>query len=157
MSNIPKPDFTAVLHNIETALQLLYKHDRFLITNNTEERAITHKFAEYIQGLFPEWHVDCEYNRRGQSMPKSILGQHTTYPDIIIHLRNTNDNLLVVEAKSIHSDDHCDQNDKGKIKSFIEEGKYQYRFGLWICFHDDLNNTRLDWYRNDNGTCREVS
>jgi hypothetical protein len=157
MSVISKPDFSMVRKNIETALRLLYKNDHLLITNITEERSITHKFAEYIQKSFSEWHVDCEYNRLGLNRPKAILTQNSSFPDIIIHLRNTNDNLLVVEAKSIHSNNLKDTHDKDKIRAYIEDTNYQYSFGLWICFHDELSETQLDWYENHNGVCREVS
>ena len=157
MSSIPRPSFDEVRCKIETALQLLYKHDHFLITNNTSERAITHKLAEYIQGLFPEWHVDCEYNRRGEDRPKDIQGKRTSYPDIIIHRRNKKDNLLIIEAKSVHSRNRSDIVDKGKIAAYISDTRYEYSFGLWIYFHDDLAETQLDWFENQAGVCRGVS
>ena len=157
MSSISKPSFDEVRRNIEAALQRLYKSDLFLITNSTNERTITHKFAEHIQQLFPEWHVDCEYNRRGEEQRKDVEGRNTTYPDIIIHRRNTKDNLLVIEAKSIHSQDHSDTDDKDKIIKYISDMKYSYSYGLWICFYDELVKTQLDWFENHAGECRGVS
>ena len=150
------PDFRMVETNINAAMHLLYRKDHFLITNSTSERSITHKLAEYIQQLFPHWHVDCEYNRRGLNRPKAILNQDTSYPDIIIHKRNTKTNLLVIEAKSIHSDDHSDTHDKEKIKAYIEDPEYQYRFGLWICFYDELSSVVMSWFENRDGRCSEV-
>ncbi len=157
MSKIFQPEFDIVRNKVELALHLLYKNDHFLITNGTNERSITHKFAEYLQQLFPEWHVDCEYNRLGENHPKDLPGQETSYPDIIIHKRNMMDNLLIIEAKSIHSQNHSDDADKRKIKSFIEENRYSYRFGLWICFYDEISVTRLDWFQNIDGHCSEVN
>ena len=157
MSVVSKPNFDEVRHKIEKALQLLYRNDLFLITNCTNEKSITHKLAEYIHRLFPEWHVDCEYNRRGEENPKDIPGKKTTYPDIIIHRRNTKDNLLIIEAKTIHSQDHSDKEDKEKITQYINDTRYRYQFGLWICFYDDLTETQLDWFENQAGICYGVS
>lgn len=39
---------------VKTALQCLIKNDSFLLSNNTNERSITHKLAEYLQQEFPE-------------------------------------------------------------------------------------------------------
>ena len=141
---------------INIALQILYKNDSFLISNCTEERTITHKLAEYIQDLFPEWHVDCEYNRLGEggtNAQKPVNNQNTSYPDIIIHLRNTKENQLVIEAKNIHSRNHSDTNDKLKIKGYIEDERYNYNFGLWILFKDNLNEVQQDWFKKENGIC----
>ena len=157
MSAVTRPDFGEVRRKIELALQILYRNDHILITNSTNERSITHKLAEYIQKLFPECHVDCEYNRLGQERPKAILSQDTSYPDIIIHHRITTDNLLIIEVKLIHSQDHSDITDKDKIKAYIENSSYRYQFGLWICFHDNLCETQLDWFENQDGFCRGVS
>jgi len=156
MSIISKPDFYKVRAKIETALRLLYKNDDFLMTNDTNERAITHKFAEYIQWLFHEWNVDCEYNRRGVNNQKDISGQDTSYPDIIIHHRKTNNNLLIIEAKKLHSTQHSDTKDKEKISEYINDSRYGYLFGLWICFDKNLAETRLDWFERQDGVCREV-
>lgn len=151
------PTIHSVGEHISRALHQLYSNDHFLITNSTNERAITHKLAEYIQPLFPDWHVDCEYNRLGLNTPKRLPDQSTSYPDIIIHKRNTNANLLVVETKSIHSSDHSDTHDKEKIKVYIEDPEYQYRFGLWICFYDELSSVVMDWFENQNGSCCELA
>ena len=156
MSRLTKPSLKSVQRKIGKALHLLYEKDHFLITNGTEERSITHKLAEYIQQLFDKWNVDCEYNRRGENHPKAINSKRTSYPDIIIHRRNTKHNLLVIEAKSIHSRKHSDRKDKEKIKAYIEDPDYQYRYGLWICFFDDFYQNKLDWFENNNGGCQKA-
>ena len=157
MNKINNLSFKEVKHRVENALNLLYEKDLFLITNGTNERTITHKLAGYLQLFFPEWYVDCEYNRRGENLPKALPQQDTSYPDIIIHRRNTRENLLIIEAKSIHSQDHTDLTDKIKIKAFIEDERYLYSFGLWICFHDELSHSRLDWFTNVNGRCGQLN
>ncbi len=53
-------------------LNILMKHDAYILINNVNERTITHKLAEYYQNIFPGWNVDCEYNRN-LSGPKNIF------------------------------------------------------------------------------------
>lgn len=47
---------------LEKALKILYVKDRYLLKHNCHERSITHKLAEYLQELLPQYNVDCEYN-----------------------------------------------------------------------------------------------
>ena len=47
---------------LEKALDSLYVKDWYLLKNKVHERSITHKLAEYLQHLFPEYEVDCEYD-----------------------------------------------------------------------------------------------
>lgn len=78
------------------ALGILQKNDFFLLVKGVNERSIAHKFAEYLQEQFPDWNVDCEYNRKGIK-PKKLEGirecdQHRNtnrvFPDIVVHQRN---------------------------------------------------------------------
>jgi hypothetical protein len=156
MNNNFQLDLNLIRNNIEAALSLLYKNDLLLITNNTSERAITHKLAEYIEPKFPDWDVDCEYNQIGEHLPKSILRQHTSFPDVIVHKRGRSNNLLVIEAKNSYSYHHGDKHDKDKIQAYIEDERYRYKFGVWICFYGKLSETRRDWFENIDGVCREV-
>jgi len=48
---------------ISSALEELFENDAVLLVNDVAERAITSALARYIQNYFPEWDVDCEYNR----------------------------------------------------------------------------------------------
>jgi len=59
-----------------SCIEELFTKDAILIKNDVSERAITHKLAEYLQQRFPEYNVDCEYNRnleQGARHPKTIL------------------------------------------------------------------------------------
>ena len=61
--------------NLKSCIQELFTKDLLLIANNVSERSITHKLAEYLQHKFPQYNVDCEYNRNlqnGKGRPKSI-------------------------------------------------------------------------------------
>jgi hypothetical protein len=134
-----------IIKNVEIALEMLGKNDRFLFEGDASERSITHKLAEYLQKQFPDWNVDCEYNRKGLN-PKSLRGikecaghedSDLVYPDIIVHLRNENSNLLVIEVKKKLLSPKCDYK---KLELFTDtNGDYGYRLGLFIEFEKNNN------------------
>lgn len=135
---------------VKVSLNILFKNDFLLLENGVNERSVAHKLAEYFQVQFPDWNVDCEYNRKGLA-PKTLDGIHecseqrTTdrvYPDIIVHKRNTDDNLLVVEIK-IKDEDCCDIE---KLKKFTSSsGEFKYKLGLFIKFNE---REPLRWFEN---------
>lgn len=107
---------------LEKAYGELLKNDSFLLQNDVNERTITHRLAIYLEKYFPEYHIDCEYNRNGSGIaPKSLEGLKrkiaeteiqkkpedyiddtsamTVYPDIIIHKRGLQEGFIVIEAK----------------------------------------------------------
>lgn len=137
---------------VEISLGVLFRNDSFLLQNNANERSVSHKLAEYLQTQFPDWNIDCEYNRKGLD-PKTLDGirecsdQRKTdriFPDIIIHKRNTNDNLLVVEIK-IKNEDSCDIE---KLKKFTSPtGEFRYKLGLFIKF-DLTDKPSLRWFKD---------
>ena len=149
-----KFDKNDIRERVRHALDAFYANDSALITIEANERSITHKFAEHLQKEFPDWKVDCEYNRDG-SVPKRLskvaaklekepikAGDNkgkTVYPDIIVHKRKderkTKNNLLVIEAKK--STGGIDAIDKEKLEAFtlaLSGQGLNYRFGLWINF-----------------------
>lgn len=138
---------------VNIALGILFKNDTFLLKNSVHERSIAHKLAEYLQNQFLDWEVDCEYNLKGLK-PKELEGinqcstQRTTdrvLPDIIIHKRNKNHNLVVIEIKTNNQDDVCDIE---KLKLFSDQSKdYKYVLGLFIKFNS-LDVPSLRWFKN---------
>lgn len=100
---------------------------------------------------FPEWNVDCEYNKVGIGINSKhdSIGSHKR-PDIVIHKRERiekENNLLVIEIK-IESDDISDA-DEQKIVDFTstpnDKRPFQYQFGLKISF---LPMLKLKWFQN---------
>ena len=90
------------------ALQEFYAQERFLFEKDIGERAITHRFAVYLERQFPGWAVDCDYDRLGErtlQLPHGTiistddhLGK-SIYPDIVVHQREIPNNLLTVEIR----------------------------------------------------------
>ena len=151
------------------AFSKLYTNDRYLISSRPKkynetiginhhvgERAIVFRFAYYLQkfldeqGLYPEYNLDCEYNRNGDK-PKIIysLGKNV-YPDLIIHRRGNNDNnLLVMEFKTYWNVEQ--ENDIKKISAFLENNEinsYNYKYGIAVLIK--RNNVNLKLLEKDN-------
>ena len=136
---------------VAISLGILFRVDSELIQNDVHERSVSHKLAEYLQFQFPDWNVDCEYNKKGPH-PKLLDGirecseQRTTdriYPDIIVHRRNTTDNLLVVEIK-YSRDDPCDIRKLELLTSTT--GGYRYALGLFLRL-DGGGTRQLRWFK----------
>ncbi|GAB4314094.1 MAG: hypothetical protein Kow0019_13670 [Methanobacteriaceae archaeon] len=153
---------------VNKALNKLFKNDHYLLFADANERSISHKFAEYLQQEFEEWNVDCEYNRDHHDIKRisdwknrclkekeyEDADAKTVYPDIIIHHRNTRNNLLVIEIKKSTNTDNgkCDIK---KIRNFIKELNYKY--GIFINFKvgEELGIKSLKWFHHRN--LREVN
>lgn len=124
--------------------------EQFLLENDINERTLTHKLAEYLQKYFPDYNVDCEYNRMmqnedyvkktlklptEQTVEISDITQRTVYPDIIIHRRgNNNNNLLVIEVKKSANRNNKDF-DSWKLEAFTTQ--LNYRLGLYLEFNEN--------------------
>jgi hypothetical protein len=117
------------------AADRLLGEDSYLLTDDVNERSITHRFAEHLQREFPEWNVDCEYNRDNHDTKRLTLPTHhdisssdlhakTVFPDIIIHQRGTNKNRIVIEVKK-SSNRESDDWDLKKLAAFKNELGYE--------------------------------
>jgi hypothetical protein len=125
---------------VRTALAKLFERDADLLRNDVNERSITHKLAEYLQAEFHGWQVDCEYNRNHDKTKTLKHSQRRTvrinntdavsvFPDIIVHQRETDRNLLVIEVKQKTSrESSC--FDIKKLCAFKEELRYKHALFL---------------------------
>jgi hypothetical protein len=127
-----------VLARLQDAYKTFLSKDTQLLELDVNERSITHKLAEYLQREFPDWHVDCEYNRV-RDLPKRLVGSivsthtddtdgKTVYPDIIVHRRCSQENLLVIEAKK--STTAADSDDISKLKAYKSEHGYKFAYAV---------------------------
>ena len=117
---IAHPSADEVYRRIDQSIAQLLEKDYYLLQIDANERAISHRLGIYLQLLFTDWHVDCEYNRN-LDQPKRLEQYEeffdeeqqvwniaetdpiTVFPDILIHERGTGNNLLVVEMKKTTS------------------------------------------------------
>lgn len=156
-----------IQNKVEFAIKKLIKEDGILLYIDSNERSITHKFAEHLQRNFIEWDVDCEYNRDSHDLSELAKGTLSkeleswvndckkkeenkknpkVNPDIIIHHRLTRENLLVIEIKKTTNTDDV-SCDKKKLKAFIKDLHYQY--GLFIKFKakEKIGIEELCWFK----------
>ena len=90
-------------------------------------------------GLLEDWNVDCEYNRDQYTIKtlKYALVQNgnikkrNVVPDIIIHQRKTDHNLLAVEVKKVTNRENRFK-DEAKLRAFREQ--LGYRYTLFVDF-----------------------
>ncbi len=155
---------------IKVCLQKLRKQDKYLLDKDVNERTITHKLAEYLQQHFPEFNVDCEYNRfehnriddlvKRLELPRDKVNwdkvnwddteAKTVFPDILVHKRGKQEyNLLVIEVKkkSKLNTGNLDRNnfDINKLRA-LTEVPYNYKFGLFLRIDLDGENDILEWF-----------
>ncbi len=139
--------FESVEKGLREAISRLCEEDRFLLENDVNERSISHKLAEYLQERFSDWHVDCEYNRNHDLVKRLNVGPpdpstedtqgRTVYPDIVVHRRNTDANLLVIEIKKSTNVDER-RFDMEKLRLYIAE--LGYRYGAFVEFAAGTGN-----------------
>jgi cytoplasmic iron level regulating protein YaaA (DUF328/UPF0246 family) len=146
-SNIESYHFDDVKAKVNRALKDFLETDSQLLELSANEQAATHRIAGYLQKYFVDWHVDCEYNRKN-AIPKKLQGE-LVKPDILVHRRNTNDNLLCIEAKKLGG---SIDDDKKKLCRFTNPtGEYKYRFGLMMILSLDAPyKIDCEWYRDGN-------
>lgn len=148
--------FEQVEMMVNNAIQRLEEQDLYLFENNASERAIAHRFAVYLEDEFLDWNVDCEYNLLQPDEQDRIRFKHASlikrrqeghivelaeeesvsvYPDIIIHRRGTQENLLAIEVKK--SKDGLERDfDILKLTAYRRDAHLNYRFALFIRFQN---------------------
>lgn len=156
LSSEMQAEFEDILEKVLRAEERFMEADKELLTSDANERSITHKLAEHLQSEFPEWNVDCEYNRNKLDPKRLPIKKPdaaddtdivTVYPDIIVHRRGFKQNLLVIEAKKVNSRDS--DFDIAKLKAFTGDPEYEYRFGLLLMLDTSQSKIKNDtWFTN---------
>ena len=139
---------------VARALSELLGNDNDLLGIDANERSITFRFAMYLQQHFPDWTVDCEYNRDGTD-PKR-LGHlelypdseddeaKTVFPDVIVHRRGTRNNYLVLEFKK--STSRVDrQIDLRKLQGYKQQLGYEHALFVEVGTEGRAVITMLEW------------
>jgi hypothetical protein len=87
------------------AVERLLARDLYLFVHRVGERAISHRLAIYVEAQFPEWDVDCEYDRDGEARKMIPDGSgneddegSAVLPDIIVHHRGPGGNHCVFRS-----------------------------------------------------------
>ncbi len=165
-----------VKRRLNIAISIFFENDKYLLENDVYERTITHKLAEYLQILFNQYNVDCEYNKNVEHKTGNHDGYKTiitlqneierlnlaqdeeskerlVYPDIIIHKRGNNENnLLIIEVKkdSEKKKEKIDFDYLKLVKYTERASDFKYGLGAFIMFSTLVPNpivTKLDYFQ----------
>jgi hypothetical protein len=132
-------------------------------SNNAQERklheiCINHRLAVYIENHLKEknldYCVDIEYNKN-HYMPKKLKvngSNKKVRPDIIVHTRvekinGLDKNYLIIESKK----DEDSKEDEDKIKAFMKDDQYYYKFGCKIKYGNLTNDYNIKIYYSKDG------
>lgn len=146
---------------LNTSIDELFEKDSQIIfeTYNLHERSITHRLAIYIEKHFENTNyvVDVEYNRMRNNYGEDVIGNligknldfekygkdsSNVYPDIIVHKRDTNNNLLEIELKMQWKNSKRDF-DYIKINEYITQ--LDYKFGVYIELSEVRENCTIEF------------
>jgi len=170
-------EFEAINQIVVEALQNVLKNDPYLLEHDINEPTISHRLAVYLEGRFPGFNVDCEYNgnvdadsgRKYIHILKDIAKQlgilregeenqevldRCVFPDIIVHKRGYNgsdNNLLIIEIKkSSNKNNGAWDNEKLSRFTSSEHGnRFNYKYGLFVRFIVGAEpNFSAQWYQN---------
>jgi hypothetical protein len=133
------------------AYKMLLARDAHLLIVDANERSLTHRLAMYLQAEFPDYNVDCEYNRNGMDAKKLVEFKKqiasddtdgvTVYPDIIVHHRGTTDNFIVIEAKKTTNGN---RDDIEKLMAYKAELHYHNAYFILFPAGEDFRGFRED-------------
>src|SRR5258708_13131469 len=98
----------AALDKVVVALGDFYARETYLLETDLGERTLTHRLAVSLEKQFPEWNIDCDYNRLGERtwrLPKASIVStddalgNSYYPDIVIHHLRLPPHLLPIKPR----------------------------------------------------------
>lgn len=149
------PYYDEIRLRLADAVSATLDRDWDLIALGCHEQAIAHRIAVYLERHFPSFHTDCEYNRRkhkSKDLCPETPGESTKMrPDIIVHRRDTSDNVLAVEMKA--NANRSKSNDLEKLKRLKSEEAYLYKGVAFVRIHNavaDIADGKLratiSWY-----------
>ena len=125
------------LNKVVAALQEFYARETYLLEKDLGERALTHRLAVHLEGLFPGWEVDCDYDRLGDRtlrLPHGTIvstDEHlakSIYPDIVVHQRAIPNNLLAIEVRKA-ANHQPPEHDQQKLRALTDPDLW---FAYWI-------------------------
>jgi len=142
---------------INSSVSALQKQQPILFQENEDiaERTVSTALHVFLIPHFPNYSVNCEYNRmtdeNGMQIPKRIhrnpydANPSRVYPDIIVHQQNNRKkNLLVIELKMSWKNGEKD-DDYDKLQGYIAELNYQ--FGLYLEL-GEKGISETTWFQN---------
>ena len=142
---------------IREALKIFIAKDKHaLLKVDIYEPTICHRIAVYLEDLFRDFNIDCEYNKTLLGKKKDSNGKKIR-PDIIIHKRGTNeDNSVILEIKKSGKNSQLAKADIEKLKRCMTD-TLNYNLGVFIgilkrnvdiCWIEKNDNSILESWEN---------
>jgi hypothetical protein len=125
------------LDKVVAALKEFYAREAFLFEHDLGERTLTHRLAVHVERQFPDFEVDCDFDRLG---PRTLNLPHgsivstddhlgkSIYPDIAVHQRAIPNNLLAIEVRKT-SNHQPVEHDRHKLRALTDPHVW---FAYWI-------------------------
>jgi hypothetical protein len=127
----------AELDKVVAALKEFYVREAFLFEHDLGERTLTHRLAVQLEKQFPDFDVDCDFDRLGQrtlQLPHGSivstddhLGK-SIYPDIVVHQRKVPNNLLAIEVRKTGNHQPV-EHDRHKLRALTDPHIW---FAYWV-------------------------
>lgn len=152
----------------EKVKEKFLKDEKEIIRIDVNERTLSARLMFHLQTLllneiyqenYKEYSVDCEYNRINEIEYKILKVceyiektknfeevDKKVYPDIIVHKRNENNNLIVIEMKKVNSYIKKKENDKNRLKAMTNLRKlnnFNYILGVYFEVDTTGNNNHI--------------
>lgn len=131
----------AELDKVVTALTEFYGSETWLFEHDLGERTLTHRFAVHLEKQFPDWKVDCNYDRLGERtlrLPRGSIvstDDHlakSIYPDIVVHQREIPKNLLAIEVRKA-TNHQSPEHDQHKLRAMTDPHLwFAYGIGIYL-------------------------
>jgi hypothetical protein len=129
------------LDKVVAALKEFYASEAFLFEHDLGERTLTHRLALHLEKQFPDFEVDCDFDRLGartlQLPHGSIVSTDdhygkSVYPDIVVHQRDIPNNLLAIEVRKA-SNHQPIEHDQHKLKALTDPHLwFAYSIGVMV-------------------------
>lgn len=163
---------SAVHRRLERVLTRLYERDGELLELNAHEISISHKLAEHLQPEFPDHHVDCEYNRKGDTDETKVLRGLTACenidsneeerwirPDVLVHERKIDcRNLLALEVKLTSGGDRaCDLAKLEELKRETHDFRYDHALFVELPVGERYRDEQIEVKAFDDETWTDYS
>jgi hypothetical protein len=133
-----------VKEKVLRAFRQFMSKDSYLLMAEANERSLTHRLAIYIEQEFPDYDVDCEFQKNGTNTKKlerfsnpEAVRTGTVYPDIIVHHRGTDDNFIVIESKPSSMEEPCKKSSDcncDHCKLWAYQSELGYRHAFYVVF-----------------------
>ena len=155
-----------LMNIFEKAKEKFLKDEKEIIRIDINERTLSARLMFHLQTLllseiyqesYKEYSVDCEYNRRKEIvkiLPKEYRElekkDKQIYPDIILHQRNSEKNLMIIEMKKTYSLDEGGKNENRDRLKFLtslrKENKYKYLLGVYFEVNKFPDKCKIEFF-----------